>query len=378
MTPTALSVIGDSTLSYSRGDLESFDSVTWDVPTLAQAWAPTALNPGGTNYGVIVRQTTEFCSDWSRPDCGGFYVADQFTKDDLRDVEAFYTGETGEYTPPPRGGIRLVVIYSGPTLNEGQLITGIAGGLSNPLSNDPYFHVDHEYRLQALPSHWQAAVARGLGGTFGPNPPTNYNDLYGQNLGGSVLLDLYDTTDTAQTMDPPQAGGLSYILLNGRDAAGQEYRLRVPPNTTSAPSSGYDIRLVGEKADLSVPINCSTVITYYWNGDGFDTHNPLTLWNITYPPGAMPAWTLTFWTTITRITGEIRSRHLRLCARLCGAVVPLRAGLPGRERRLQAGEEQREPDGYGHSRRQRAAEPAAPSPAGYVPYALALTYLDRK
>jgi len=283
---TALSVIGDSTLSYSRGDLESFDSVTWDVTTLAQAWAPTALNPGGTNYGVIVRQTTEFCSDWSRPDCGGFYVADQFTKDDLRDVEAFYTGETGEYTPPPRGGIRLVVIYSGPTLNEGQLITGIAGGLSNPLSNDPYFHVDHEYRLQALPSHWQAAVARGLGGTFGPNPPTNYNDLYGQNLGGSVLLDLYDTTDTAQTMDPPQAGGLSYILLNGRDAAGQEYRLRVPPNTTSAPSSGYDIRLVGEKADLSVPINSSTVITYYWNGDGFDTHNPLTLWNINLPSGS--------------------------------------------------------------------------------------------
>jgi len=283
---TALSIIGDPTLSYSRGDLESFDSVTWDVTALAQDWAPTAMNPTGTNHGVIVRQTTEFCSDWSRPDCGGFYVADQFTKDDLRDVEDFYTGETSEYIRPPRGGIRLVVIYSGPPLDEGQLITGLAGGLSNPRSDDPYFHVDHEYRLQALPGHWQAAVARGLGGTFGPNPPTNYNDLYGQNLGGSVLLDLYDTTDTAQTMDPPQAGGLSYILLNGRSAVGQQYRLRVPPNTTNAPSNGYDIRLVSEKANLTVPLNSSSVITYYWDGEGFDTHDPLALWNINLPAGS--------------------------------------------------------------------------------------------
>jgi hypothetical protein len=289
--PVLSGTLGVQPMSYSAG--ANAATAVWDVTNLVRSWVPVMGQPN-QNHGILFKVTNEWCFYDSHghrkypDDCGGFYFNDPstFSEDDKQYTE----GNPLQVNPSPDGGLRLAVIYSGPPLSEGQTINilGSAYGVSNPNGNAPYYHADHEYRLTALPSHWQAVVVRGLGSTFGTTP------TIGQNLRGVVMTELRDGNDQVLDTGSPQYGNgnMGIILLDGRSVPGYpQNRLRVKPVPGDNQPYGYDVRLVPEKEDISVALNSTVVRSYPWpenpnSPGGFDTADPLALFNIGLPAGS--------------------------------------------------------------------------------------------
>lgn len=282
---------GAQRMFYSEGDPNNPDrGVTWDVTTLVQNWFNS-----GPNYGIMLRTENEFCSI-NPNNCGVFYLGPVYgqdgdyawTRDELQTIEDQSTESQPADLVSGNGGVRLMVFFSGPTLSEGQVIKPPIGYLANPSFSDPYFHADHEYRMTtALPTHWQAVVARGMGSTIGPNPPV-FDVPLGQTLTGTVSLELRDTDDDLYVPYSDEDrrfqpnGNLSYLLLNGRAVSGRQHNLRVKPKDGGGVPLGYDVRLIGEKENLIAVSNSSIVRNYE-----LDSGDPLTLWNVSF--GGLPA-----------------------------------------------------------------------------------------
>lgn len=293
MAPNQIQLIspGAQRMAYSEGKPDDPDrSATWNVTSLVQGWY------AGANYGIMLRTENEFCA--VNPNgCGLFYLGpvygqdgdNAWTDEELQTVEDDSIPSQPADLVSGNGGVRLMVFFSGPELSsEGQVIKPPVGYLSNPSFSDPHFHADHEYRLTTpLPTHWQAVVARGMGSTFGPNPP-QFDVPLGQNLTGTVLMELRGTdddlympySDEDRRFQPN--GSLSYILLNGRAASGRQHHLRVKPKDGGGVPLGYDMRLIGEKENIVAVVDSSVVRNYE-----LDTRDPLALWNVNF--GGLPA-----------------------------------------------------------------------------------------
>ncbi len=288
---TALIQPGAQQVDFTAGDpnYNLFSEVKWDVTTQVQTWygnwgAATEDN----NHGIMLRAENEFCS-FNPNGCGGFYFnkGKAWSDNDLHYNELISNmwGEDNPYVSSElgaTGGLLLMVFFQGPTLSEGQIIKPSYGYQPAPSVDAPYYHADHEYRLEDPRSHWQALVARGMGDTFGPNPPT-FDHPYGQEITGALPLELRDADDhlyipysDGDTSFQPN-GGLSYFLLNGRAAPGAKYKARVTSLQGDQPSAGYDMRLIGEKDNLVAVSGGSITHTYE-----ITTDTPLVLWNIDY------------------------------------------------------------------------------------------------
>ena len=296
--------IGLQTLSFTEGGPPG--SGTWDMTEIVQEWYDegTMLDPDlqpdphKMNNGIMLWAENEFCTP-NVNGCGCFLFDPLYawSTDDLLEIEENSTEEEPHYPElsqgyspgSPKGGVRLLVFFSGPTLSEGHVIEGPFGSsLYPPSVGEPYFHADHEYRLtDPTPAHWQAVVARGLGQLVEPEQP-QAGDPRRQELKGQVDLELYDTDDhiylPADENDKTLRAEehLNYVLLNGRMIAGRRHHVRVPPRTAptgDAPES-YDIRLIGEEGVLAPQFEegeeGNSVTTTYQ----FDTHDPAALWHV--------------------------------------------------------------------------------------------------
>jgi hypothetical protein len=263
------------TLFYSDGAPST--SERWNVLTLVQAWH---AHPS-TNNGIVLAVTNESCvpcplngHDYCsvNANCTGFdFDASPALNEDATDFAA------------GSGGLRLIVTYTGPTLDEGETITCTPPLCSNPAAGDNYHNAVHEYRVQGLssaPYYWQAIVARGLGSASGVFPPTQYENPYRQHMDGVVRLDLRNTQDKElASSEDTSHNGPNYVLLNRRDAPAAAYRAWVLPNTADAPANGYDIRLIRESGSHQIPISTSMTL----DGRSFNTNDPLQLYNLEFP-----------------------------------------------------------------------------------------------
>lgn len=266
------------TLYYSDGAPRNV--LQWNVlPLVRDGWF---ANPSA-NYGIVLAVTNESCvpcpidHDYCtvNVNCTGFDFAARPALNET--LTGFAEGS---------GGMRLIVTYTGPTLDEGETISCTSPLCSNPAAADNYYNAAHEYIVQGLssaPYYWQAIVARGMGEFFGNCPtPDAENMLCGQNLDGMVALDLRNTQDAVRVKKEETANGaLSYVLLNRRANAAAVYHTWVNPNATKAPVNGYDIRLVRESTAYQIAIDTTTVITA-----DFDTNDPLALRHIVLPANA--------------------------------------------------------------------------------------------
>lgn len=273
---------GRQSMAFSRGDAQHAATI-WDVTSLAPSWLPGCGS--SCNTGVMLKLDREFCGE-----CAGFRFANPSTWTDAELKDTQLSSEPdAPFTPPTGGGgIRLLVFYTGPMLTEGAVVdmseNGINLGRGAPPASAPYYGVTHEYKIPPVPSRWQAVVARGIGSTFGNNPPANPGDFTGRELRGSIPLALRSGNDAIQWTDyAPAAPNVSYILLDGRrePAQGRDQRLRVNPISGDPQPFGYDVRLLAEKATLTPALNGSSVTGY-----SFDTGDPMALWNIQLPAGS--------------------------------------------------------------------------------------------
>jgi len=283
--------IGTRWMSYSEGDRTNADrGGIWEVPTdTVEAWFD-GTNP---HHGIMLKTANEFC-DPHPIDCGNFVFdeTELWTTEPITELQQIEDNST-LYEPATletsHGGVRLMVFYSGPELHEGDVIstlddTPFGWNFGLPDNGEDYFHADHEYRLDPLPYHWQAAVARGIGGTEGDCPP-GMDEVCLQHLQGSVPLELRIPLLLDMVgLEAKSNDHLSYVLLNGRQAGGDEYNLRVKPQTGEGLPLDYDIRLIGEKESIE-PVPNSTVVLDY--PGGFDSNDPLALWNVDF--GDLPA-----------------------------------------------------------------------------------------
>ncbi len=281
--------IGTQWMSCSAGDPTNADrGVIWDVTNQVQKW----LGDPYSDHGIMLKAANEFC-DPNPIDCGGFVFDENLVwtmtgeDNEIQQIEDLSTAGEPATLATSNGGVRLMVFYRGPTLSEGEVIGPdipfVNFGL--PDGDDPYFHADHEYRLEPLPDHWQAVVARGIGETEGEWPPHSGSEVYKQHLQGSVPLELRIPILLDMVgLEAEPNDHLSYVLLNGRQAGGDLYNLRVKPQVGEDPPLDYDIRLIGEKESIVAVVNSTVVLTY---GMGFDSNDPLALWNIDF--GQLPS-----------------------------------------------------------------------------------------
>jgi hypothetical protein len=133
--------------------------------------------------GLILRAENEQCVSHIgpvvMPNCGVFlfdYLPDNWTFDEL--VAAQYlSGQDAPYIGDNTAsrGTRLIVYYSGPQLQENDVVGDeFPGGLATPAGDhSPYFGADHLYTIPVLPNNrWQAVVSRSFTETVGPDPST--------------------------------------------------------------------------------------------------------------------------------------------------------------------------------------------------------------
>jgi len=260
------------TLRYSDGD--TVNPLTWNVLPLVQEWRSSS------NNGVILAATNESCVPCPL-DHGYCTLQVNCTGVDFNAHPALEKISGGWHYAGDSGGIRLIVTYTGPTLDVGEIIPD-AGDLpfGNPSTGGNYYDAAHEYVINGYQSAhyaWQAIVARGLGGQIGSCPPGDGQNICGQSLNGVVSLDLRSAQNQVLT-STTASGSLSYVLLNRRANYSAAYHAWINPNEDSSPTENYDIRLIEEIGDDQIPINHSTLFT-----NTFDTHNPLVLRNLVFP-----------------------------------------------------------------------------------------------
>ncbi|RIK41391.1 MAG: hypothetical protein DCC55_12060 [Chloroflexi bacterium] len=271
---------------YTNGNPKQPLSAVWDVTDLASQW----LTPG-QNHGLMVATQREFCYQdlnfveayiWP---CGGFDLDNTraWRDEELAEIEANSTPDENHHVVSESGGVRLIAYYTGPTLNKDQVITTDNLFLNNfglPSSEPAYYHTDQEYRLAALPmNNWYAVATRGFGDPFGPNPPT-LDEPSGRNLRGSVDFEIY-VNNGKPTRQPGKTGNVNHYVIDGRNVNTDGFRALVKPQTGENLPSGYDIRLIGERESLAVPLGGS-VERNVW----FSSLEPLHLYNVALPPGS--------------------------------------------------------------------------------------------
>lgn len=263
------------------------NEAVWNITDLAKEWRADAT--GGA--GVLFKIANEFC----------FYEDDDKIKYP-EDCGGFYVPYPSEYTPDPvavdqdlpkkgKGGLRLVVYYAGPTLNEGEMMADPSrktGGINNPGGRDTYWWADHEYRLNPLPAgRWQAIVARAWGADFTLTPPPGIDYLKGRNQVGQVALGLRDTADAKVNVGSPNDNTLSYIALSGRKAPGKGYRARVTEPSPESRPDYYDIKLIGELTSVAPALNQVAIWPSADSSATFSTEDALALLNVALPAGTV-------------------------------------------------------------------------------------------
>ncbi|NJK81793.1 MAG: hypothetical protein HC914_18700, partial [Chloroflexaceae bacterium] len=278
----------DPIMRYSRGDASATRPVIWDVSDLAGFWFNPPAFGTSPSRGVVLRTENEFCR-LDPNGCGGFYIntPSSWTDAEVQTTEELSTPANPVVPPTGNSGIRLLVYYTGATITEGAVISNEA---RNPRGTEPpYYHADHEYRIAPLPAdRWQAVAVRGIGPSFGGDPPA-IDTTFTRTIRGSLPLELRDgatrRVPASTNGSLSTSGGVGYVMLNGRNAPGATPQLRI--KAPAGEPFGYEVEMVGQNATIStVPIpggqlGNTQVIRYF-----FDTEDPLALWNINVPPGS--------------------------------------------------------------------------------------------
>jgi hypothetical protein len=280
----------------------------WDVTNQVNGWLP---QPSGQefNMGLLLRTDNEQCPIGIvlDPLCAAMYfseTASNWTLTDLRETQYTSTPDT-PYTPASQSsGLRLLVFFNAPTLTLNQVIT------QRPISQqalppgvDPYWSLDHIYRLPAInPNRWRAVIARG----FGETVATPLSQYPGQTLrrtplqGGAPMTVRTDSNDNGAAfvdwrVTTPYKGQQSYALINGRGDPGSlnppGFQLHVGATTDAPQPVGYDVRLIEEESTLttSLPTPGDPNAHKRTIRVAFDSGRPLALWNLNLPAGSNTA-----------------------------------------------------------------------------------------
>ena len=191
-------------------------------------------------------------------------------------------------------GVKLIVVYRGPTLVPGQVIT------SPPPSNDRRFYqADHVYHTPAAPALWQAVVTaaswkamvstsstiRPRWTSCQPAPRRRYKAAATTERGapaiaGGNLLSAVDSSVTHALLFPHYE--LGYAVINGRQQPGALYDARIRQVIGATTPRLYDIQLVSERPQqITAQLDQATELV-----TTFSNQEALALWNITVPPGA--------------------------------------------------------------------------------------------
>jgi hypothetical protein len=304
--PNAPMPPGPQRMSFSKGQQQPAYS-RWDVTSAAQSWNRTTLfDP--VNMGLILRAANEQCvsplaGTIIMPDCGAYQfdqLEDNRTNDEL--VATQYLSNQDEPflgQNPSTRGVRLIVYYSGPQLQENAVVGGdLPGGLVIPAGDhSPYYGADHLYTVPQLPNNrWQAVVSRSFTETVGPDPSTCQQPCNQRTpLQGflPMKVEINDSKSGAQLLNRNlqsvllSNGEAGYILFNGRGAP-TEYtdtplNLRVSSGTGTGNVTGYDVRLISEQP-APIAAQTGTRQDFHYT---LDSGDPLALWNLQMAPGTV-------------------------------------------------------------------------------------------
>lgn len=269
-------------MSYGRGRKVQ-GGAAFEITNLARTWS---ANPAA-NHGVLLRMQRE-CPI---PACGGFYMEypSTFTREDLTGKDYYLYDADG-------GGVKLIVVYRGPTLAEGQRIE------SPPPSLDRrYYFADHVYHTPPAPAKWQAVVVRGIrddeGVYIDRTPPLELlpagsiprvqaaeaTESAAPTIDRGNLLPAIDAAlNTAMLFPSYQIG---YTVINGRQQPGASYDARIRQiqgaKEYDLPKL-YDMQLVTERNEsINAQLDQATELN-----TTFTSQESLAIWNITLPAGA--------------------------------------------------------------------------------------------
>jgi hypothetical protein len=296
---------GVQKMRFSKGEeLPSY--LTWDVTSAAQAWKRTTVfDP--VNMGLLLRASNEQCispvAGVAIQNCGVFMfylTPDNWSNDELIATQ-YFSNPNAPYLDPngTSRGVRLIVFVQGPTLVQNAVVdVPTPGGLGLPSGDtSPFFGADHGYTIPQLPANrWQAVVSRGMTNTLGPNPATcvapcvQYTSLAGAM---PMKVQVNDSETGAQLLDrtlksvAPVKNEVGFILLNGRGSQGEytdsDLQLRVSAATGAGMPARYDLRLIAEQTtQISGTLGMRQTYNYT-----FDSADPMALWNVKVPVGAI-------------------------------------------------------------------------------------------
>jgi hypothetical protein len=269
-------------MSYGRGRKVQAGAV-WEITNLARTWA---ANPAA-NHGVLLRMARECLGTG----CSAFYMdyPSTFTDHDLTGKDYYLYDADG-------GGVKMIVVYQGPQLAEGQRRSS-----APPSTDNRYYFADHVYHTPPAPARWQAVVVRGIrtdeGTYIGSTPPLEVlpagsvprvqaaaaDESQAPAIAGANLLPaINDRVSTAMFVEPNEA---NYAVINGRQAAGARYDARIRQirkgNIGSVPSE-YEIELVSERSEQIIAQldGATELVTTFANGAAAG------IWNINLPASA--------------------------------------------------------------------------------------------
>ncbi len=271
---------GKQRMQYSAGEKIN-EATIWDVTSLAQEWIASPAS----NSGIMLRTENEFCKASAKRHCGGF----RFTQpsswefpEELRATEDNSRPDAPFVQPSIGGGIRLLVFYSGPTLQEN------GPEIVRPLpqsDTEPYYGADHEYLIPPVPSdRWQAVVTRGFGPESGPIPPEEptVKNPYLRPLKGGLSIDLKNENGNKLISATPAKNSTNLVLLNGRKQSDQAYKVDIRTVSGEQPEN-YDVRLLSEIGSLETNLETTNTIE---TAVDFSSREPLVLWNVELPVGS--------------------------------------------------------------------------------------------
>ncbi len=272
-------------MSYNRG-YRVHGGPAWVITDLARGWFQ---NPA-SNHGVLLKLTDE-CPPFF-PFCSGFTMdyRSTFTREDL-------SGKDYNLYDAAGSGVKLIVVYKGPTLTVGQPIK------SPPPSNDRrYYQADHVYHTAPAAARWQAVVTRGIEDGDGFDIIDNSPPLEVLPAGSTPQVEAAALTAAQAPIAPTIAGGnllpaietgvtyamlipryeLGYAMINGRQQPGAKYDARIRQVQGSTGPREYDIQLVDERPQqINAVLDQATELV-----TTFSNQEAMALWNITVPAGA--------------------------------------------------------------------------------------------
>ena len=279
-------------MSYNPADPANGPSTSavWDVTALVNAWRSDYTS----NHGILLRTQREFCDA-----CMGFYLNGEGWND--KDLEAIATESTPDspkldFPGSSRGGVRLLVYYQADSLAKNTIYeTGTHPFYmydGTPSTRAPYWGADHEFNISDTSSKWEALYVRGLNVGDGPIVPSEADPgPYTRQLMGSMKMDVLNLSGAELAASDSTQGQTDFLLLDGYQAAGSDYRLRVQTNG-SAPTN-YAVGRMNQLASLStqgIPPEGGSVTSEYI----FSSETAMGLWDIRTPAGWTSRVDITF------------------------------------------------------------------------------------